>query len=141
LAEVPPFLWEMNSLENVRLWYCNLTAVPSSVKNLIHLKEVCFKGNQLNSLPDDLFALPELTYLNVGENKFAYLPESLNKLSKLDYLGIFSNPIKELKLDDNMLKHVRFIAAWNTELAPDFKNSIEKNSTITKVNQSGNGLH
>ena len=116
LSSFPSFIFNISTLEKIKIWSSNLTEVPTDINKLQNLKEICLQNNYLKTLPDELFMLPYLEYLNLGGNQFSMLSNDINKLEKLDYLGIYDNPIQSIPLNSSMFLHLRFLSIWYTNL-------------------------
>jgi leucine-rich repeat protein SHOC2 len=142
LSSFPSFIFNIRTLEKIKIWSSNLTEIPTDINKLQNLKEICFQNNYLKTLPDELFLLPYLEYLNLGGNQFSMLTNDINKLKKLDYLGLYENPINVIPLDANMFTHLRFLSIWNTTLPSNCKdNWIGLSETFTKVYLTKDGVH
>ena len=142
LSSFPSFIFNIPTLEKIKIWSSNLTELPTDIKKLQNLKEICMQNNSLKSLPNELFLLPNLEYLNLGGNQISMITNEINKLKKLDYLGLYENPINVIPLDANMFNHLRFLSIWNTNLPSNCKdNWIGLSKIFTKVYLTKDGVH
>ena len=71
-----------------------LIEFPNVIRSLRNLKVLWVTGCGIQSLPDWLGELSELTSLFIGNNKLADLPSSLTQLKHLKTLNLGSTPLK-----------------------------------------------
>jgi len=140
LKTVPNYLWNMKSLENLRILNSHLAVIPSDIQNLTQLKQICLMNNDLTEIPVELYKLSNLDYLSVGYNKITQINSAVNNLKKLTYFGVFGNPISTLELSDKFINHLDFFSAWDTKLPEDYFKSLNPKSAKTQINSSGKGI-
>lgn len=76
---------------------CGLTEFPREIFDLADSLEILdLSGNQLDTLPDDLYRLPHLRVLFCSDNRFTELPECLGRCSALTMIGFKANRIKHV---------------------------------------------
>jgi hypothetical protein len=76
---------------------CGLTEFPREIFNLADSLEILdLSGNQLDTLPDDLYRLPHLRVLFCSDNRFTELPECLGRCSALSMVGFKANRIEHV---------------------------------------------
>ncbi|WP_458128035.1 leucine-rich repeat-containing protein kinase family protein [Pseudomonas sp. Z2-11] len=76
---------------------CGLTEFPREIFNLADSLEILdLSGNQLDTLPDDLYRLPRLRVLFCSDNCFTELPECLGRCSALTMIGFKANRIEHV---------------------------------------------
>jgi len=76
---------------------CGLTEFPREIFELADSLEILnLSGNQLDTLPDDLYRLPHLRVLFCSDNRFTELPECLGRCSALTMVGFKANQIERV---------------------------------------------
>lgn len=97
-TDAPVEEWQCLHFENSKLVgiYLNDKGlkgdVPAEIANLANLRELSMEGNQITSLPEELWSLTNLTYLNVSRNKLSGpLPAAAKNLSQLNELVLSDN--------------------------------------------------
>ncbi len=71
----------------------NLTELPDSLWQLTQLTFLNLSSNQLTTLPDSLGQLTQLTSLNLPNNRLTALPDSLGQLTQLTSLNLSNNQL------------------------------------------------
>lgn len=84
--------------ERLDLTKCSLTTLPSSVKELTHMKEFYLYQNKLVTLPTEIGCLVNLHILAVNENSLTSLPDSLANLKQLKVLDLRHNKLNEVSI-------------------------------------------
>ena len=95
LAEATQNLWMVLQQQNTKLpqlqSYLSIKVEfsnPSSAHLFKNVNKLKMFDMELTVLPDELFSLSELTYLDLSENELSDLPEEITQLQKLTYLNI-----------------------------------------------------
>ncbi|WUR02272.1 CCR4-not complex 3'-5'-exoribonuclease subunit CCR4 (CCR4) [Vairimorpha necatrix] len=70
--------------------------LSNSLFQLIFLKELNLRGNELENIPSDIFILKNLEILNLSKNKIKFLPPKMGKMVNL----------KEIYLSDNLISNI-----------------------------------
>ena len=66
---IPSELWSMTNLTKLRITYSHLTEIPTSISGFKQLSELCLANNSISKVPEELYTLKNITYLNLGFNK------------------------------------------------------------------------
>ena len=131
VTSLPKDFGKLNKLEVLLLNDTSIKKLPKSFSNLSSLKklsiynklinidvefpvsieEIDFRGNKLNEIPDSLFSLPKLKYLDISDNSFTELPFIENNALKT--LKIARTPFGIFK--SNILKAKQFYATCEVE--------------------------
>ena len=104
LLSVPPELFQMHSLQVLKLTYNRLVELPSSdnpldpVYTASQIKYLDLDWNQLKVLPEDLFRgfAPSLEELSVNQNKLHDLPPGIWVMPKLKRLQLGHNRLSRM---------------------------------------------
>jgi len=104
------YLDNFPKLEELRMNYCGIYELPTSLGNLKELKKLSLKGNSVNSLPIELNELFYLKEIDISNNLFRSLPYVLGGQWSLEKLELHGNPLEGL---ENVIKHLKNL--------PDFK--------------------
>ncbi|MCG6576790.1 protein kinase [Pseudomonas sp. AF32] len=76
---------------------CGLTQFPREIFDLADSLEILdLSGNQLDTLPDDLYRLSRLRILFCSDNRFTELPECLGRCAALTMVGFKANRIERV---------------------------------------------
>ncbi|KAK3903601.1 hypothetical protein C8A05DRAFT_43203 [Staphylotrichum tortipilum] len=81
-----------SSLGSLILTNNQLTYLPASIGDCVHLQECMLAGNQLRELPAEMARCKQLQLLRLSSNCLADLPDWLFTLPELAYLSFASNP-------------------------------------------------
>ncbi len=77
-----------------------LQTLPESITKLTNLSSLYLYSNQLSTLPESITKLTNLTSLNLSSNQLSTLPESITKLTNLTALDLsnipFTSPPQEV---------------------------------------------
>src|SRR6185503_7314949 len=87
---------QLKNLEVIDLGGNYLKTLPAGFCNLIKLKELNLKRNEITVLPDEFGNLKNLTGLDLSYNKLATLPLSFFMLKKLIQLNLDWNELTYL---------------------------------------------
>ena len=96
LTSVPEALWELTTLQRLRLEHNQLRSVPEALGHLKALQRLRLDKNQLTSVPEALWQLTALRTLCLHNNHFTSVSEALGKLTQLRWLTLDNNQLKTL---------------------------------------------
>lgn len=77
--------------KELRVWLIKHQAIDTMLKEAVDIKRLDLSGLGLQSLPDALSMLSELTVLNLANNKLSELPRTFSDLKKLNNLDLRRN--------------------------------------------------
>ena len=83
-------------ITGISLFSCGLSTIPKIIESFSSLNEIYLRGNNLDSIPDELCSLPVLEILDLSENQLKELPDLIRSLSKLRELHLESNQLNNL---------------------------------------------
>ena len=83
--------------------------------DIFHTRGLSFKGMHLKKVPDALFKLIHLKYLNLTDTGLRYLPRTIAKLQRLEQLEIADNYITKLP---DTFKYLKSLVQFNCEGNP-----------------------
>ena len=98
---------KLTSLKILEIYRNKLSAIPESIGKLSSLEKLNLVGNQLSSLPESIAKLQSLKELHLHSNKFTVFPEVITKLKSLQILGFSSNRLSRLPESISDLKSLR----------------------------------
>ncbi|MFX1599214.1 MAG: leucine-rich repeat domain-containing protein [Promethearchaeota archaeon] len=84
---------EEEHVTGLSLFSCGLQTIPKEIEIFTSLKKIFVRGNNLNTITEELFSLPSLEILDLSENQLTELPKSINLLSSLKELHLESNQL------------------------------------------------
>jgi len=117
---------------------CGLDQIPNEVFDLVHLKSLSLKGNNLQSIPKEIKKLANLVSLSISNNEISELPDELFELQNLETLSIKQNKVKVLPNNFGKLKRLSTLSAigCGIELIEDgFCNLKELKSLYLRKNK------
>jgi Leucine-rich repeat (LRR) protein len=122
-------------LEMLDLSNNQLTLLPNEIVNLGSLKELILDGNRmtsipllptlnrlyvsmnkLRSIPDTVWKLQNLQYLDFSDNRISNVPEEIDRLTNLKDLNLAGNQLKMLPSSIGSLMHLECLILDNNKL-------------------------
>lgn len=91
----PSIFIEDKRIMRINLEGCNLSSLPSSMKELKNLKRLILSNNPLKEIPEVIHYLISLEKLNLSFNSIKIIPDSLDDLLNLESLDLSHNCINE----------------------------------------------
>ncbi|CAA7028054.1 unnamed protein product [Microthlaspi erraticum] len=99
----------LKSLEDLALSSCNISEFPKFIQNQTRLRSLDISTNRIEGqVPEWLWSLPELEYVNISQNSFSGFEGSADVIQKSDnlfLLDISSNNFQDLPLLPKSLNH------------------------------------
>ncbi len=95
LQEIPPEVWEMEHITELKLSDNQLRSLPPEIGRLQQLETLRLENNRLQSLPPELAQLQNLKFLDLRHNRFTTFPDVLLELPNLETLYL-ANRMGEL---------------------------------------------
>eukprot|EP00935_MAST-01C_sp_MAST-1C-sp1_P000406 g406.t1 len=96
LLEVPPAVFDLHSLQILRLNGNQLLEIPPAVRSLVQLHTLHATGNLLVDLPAEIGSLRKLRELVLDNNQLEELPDEICKLGLLRKLSVNTNRLQAL---------------------------------------------
>lgn len=93
--------------ERLVLSHKGITQLPEQIGQLVHLRTLDLRDNQLTTLPEQIGVLPKLSELWLARNEFTTLPEPIRQLSTLRWLTVEGNHLERLPRWIGELKQLR----------------------------------
>jgi Leucine-rich repeat (LRR) protein len=94
---IPPEVWNTTDCNCLYLTDNYITSLPPQIGLLQNLEELDLSNNfTLDTLPEELQILMNLTYLNLGQTGFKTFPEVVFKISNLKTLTFLGNTLPTL---------------------------------------------
>jgi leucine-rich repeat protein SHOC2 len=107
---------KLHQVPELSLRYSNLDTLPESLLGLSDLTGLDLSDNYLTRLPDNLGDLTNLTWLNLDNNQLVNLPESLGKLTNLKRLNLYNNRLVTLPESIGNLSSLTRLNLYNNQL-------------------------
>jgi Leucine-rich repeat (LRR) protein len=121
------------------LTYLGLETLPETLGDLANLTSLNLSGNRLKALPGWLSNLTNLTELDLGDNRLNTLPEWLGDLTNLTVLALSHNPFSALPEWLGDLTNLTDLNLYGCQLKtlPDILGDL---TNLTTLNLHGNQL-
>ncbi len=98
LRRMPRIMFDLLFLRRVSFWDNQIVEIPSEIKQLVKLEELCLSENLLTTLPEEMYALSSLRKLYLDCNKFSDIPISISRLKEMRYLNLRKNVLSQFPL-------------------------------------------
>ncbi len=93
-----------------------LTTLPLEIWALSNLKSLYLDHNQLTTLPPQIVQLTQLRLLSLSYNNFTDLPAALSGLQNLQWLSVANNQLSTLPAVISELKNLKVLSLSNNQL-------------------------
>ena len=130
---------EEGHITGLNLFSCGLSIIPKEIELFTSLKRIFIRGNNLNTITEELFSLPSLEILDLSENQLTELPKSINLLSSLKELHLESNQLNFLPETIGSLKSLEILDLSENKLK-SVPNSIGEMHQLKTLDLSGNKI-
>lgn len=127
-----------NTIVELVLTSNKIQSIPESIGNLVNLTTLFLNKNQLEILPESVGQLTNLNILSLEHNRLKSLPESIGNLQKLSLLYINGNQISDFPDSMIYLYRLRKIYMDINRLTPrsmDVLKQIRINNPNLKINR------
>ena len=98
-----------------------LESLPEWIGELENLTQIEASRNRLTSLPTEIGSLKNLLYLDFRDNRLKSLPEELGRLRKLKQLNLYNNRLKSLPVEMGNLEDAMGIGGLDLRKNPLLK--------------------
>ena len=116
-----------------------INTLPDTIGSLLNLTYLSLSGNQLAILPDTIGYLASLSGLELSKNNLTELPDSIGELSCLSYLNLRNNRLTKLPENICNLLHLSRLDLSDNYLL-ELPENISKLTKLTELSLSGNPL-
>ncbi|KAJ9449629.1 Dual specificity protein phosphatase 1 [Diplonema papillatum] len=96
LREVPVRVFACEHLTALDLSDNSLAELPPAISQLFSLEKLCLRSNQLERVPDEICGLPMLATLFLDENRLTALPDRFREMEQLRVLGLDWNDFQQI---------------------------------------------
>jgi leucine-rich repeat protein SHOC2 len=116
-----------------------INTLPENIENLSDLTGLSLRENQLNTLPESIGNLTNLTKIDLNYNKIATLPDSISNLSNLIELSLCGNKLITLSNSICNISNLMWLDLCDNQLSilPD---NVINLSKLVGLNLEGNPL-
>ncbi len=129
-------LWNLGSID---IEYMHLNTVPEPIFNVRQLSSLNLSNNDITEIPSEIAELENLFILNLSNNNLKNLPTSIENLKRLYELNISNNDFKSLPESIYALINLRVLRVSNNNLE-SISNDINKLKNLNLLNLSNNNL-
>lgn len=137
---VPSEIAYLNKLKTLKISSTNDTLkLPLTLRYLKNLKDLTIENCLLDSVTEEIFNIPNLSFLNLSNTNTFYLPVTLSKLKQLEVLILDGNYINKIPYQIYLLKNLRFLSIKNNKL-PKLPDSISQLENLTVLDVRGNNF-
>ncbi len=106
---------------------------------LTNLKELSLTYCSIDTLPNIISNLKDVTVLKLGGNYLSFLPSEIGKLTNLTTLNLYSNQIKKLPVEIGNLKNLTFLYLAKNKLS-SLPEEVKNLTNLTELNLSDNNI-
>lgn len=121
----PAVLFEMDRLQNLDLYRCGLTSIPSDIRSMGSLASLNIGANELRDLPDELIDLDQLETLKLGGsfggNPLERVPGVVPRLGNLRSLGLRGCRITDLPAEVGKMSALELLDLSDNPLNPELE--------------------
>ena len=137
MREVPEYLKELTSLENLDLSYNPLKELPKWIGELKSLRILKITNSGLKELPEEIGRLHNLEVLNARGNHLKGLPDTIGNLKSLRILELYQNNLKTLPESIGNVFNLKKLSLYENEIET-FPDSIGNLKGLEELNASKN---
>jgi len=113
-----PFCAQSQLLDSIQLETAYVyTSMEEALKEPYKVYRLHLRKQKLDSIPAEVFSLPNLQELDVSKNKISALPDNIGELQRLQILNISGNNIEQLPHSIGDLKELKKLFANKNKLA------------------------
>ncbi|GMQ63830.1 leucine-rich repeat domain-containing protein [Vallitalea maricola] len=98
MTSFPAVILEMKQLKKVELAFNEeIKALPKAINKLENLEYLSCYMSGVTDIPDELWELKRLRYVDLGESEVEYLSDEVKKSTSLERLVLSMTPIPEAR--------------------------------------------
>ena len=116
LNEIPKEIFQLKSLNELRIRFSNIKEIPAQIANLSNLETLDLEYNSITKIPESISKLNNLSTLDLSSNSIVEIPISLFSCKSLDALYITHNNIKHIPEEIKNLKNLHFLMLNNNKI-------------------------
>lgn len=87
-------------------WFTN---IADALRNHSIVSRLTLRGQGLSEIPQEIFQLKNLVYLDVSKNKITRVPSGIGNFQNLKYLDLSKNDIEYVSPDIGKLRNLRYL--------------------------------
>lgn len=92
ITEIPDVIVSLSNLDDLLLYRNEISYVTTRLSELTKLWRVIISGNNITTIPESLWTMPDIAIIDVGNNNISSLPITKINSKTLDYLYVRGNP-------------------------------------------------
>lgn len=138
-GNIPAEIGNLSYLENLRLWWPDLTELPPEIGRLTNLTDLDLLSSSLTSLPPEIGNLTNLINLNLSSNSLSSLPPEIGNLANLVTLDLSSNGLENVPPDVWRLHNLVTLDLTGNSLT-ELPEGIDQLTNLTDLSLRGNSL-
>ncbi|MCL2758991.1 MAG: hypothetical protein FWD22_02130 [Treponema sp.] len=130
----------LNNLEKLCIWGSEfkITELPEIFSNFKELHSFSFAGNFITHLPQSIYNLEKLTYMEIGSTGISEIDKKIENLKNLETLHLFDNMLETLP--DTIFNLPRLTVLNLEENLIKQKDIIDIRSKVAELNKSGKNI-
>ncbi|MCB8978942.1 MAG: hypothetical protein H6657_16125 [Ardenticatenaceae bacterium] len=138
-GNIPAEIGNLSYLENLRLWWPDLTELPPEIGRLTNLTDLDLFSSSLTSLPPEIGNLTNLINLNLSSNSLSSLPPEIGNLANLVTLDLSGNGLKNVPPELWRLHNLATLDLTGNSLT-ELPEGIDQLTNLTDLSLRGNSL-
>lgn len=131
---------EFPLLERLSISHSSIKKIPLAITKLLHLKSLSFhECRNLRRMPEVLFELKGLEYLNLGFCGITKIPKKLGDLDRLNFLSLEAGRIRKIPEELHLLSQLRHLSLYGNQISV-LPNAISNLSSLEFLSVAANRL-
>ena len=133
LDSLPDGLWELDSLQELRLSNNEIESLSARIGNLKFLRSLFISSNRLRALPSTIGELESVTFLHAGYNRLTSIPASIGDMASLVYLHFGNNNIEHFPPEIAQCTHLTHLVVSGNPISEEEKMKLRAWLPNTKI--------
>jgi Leucine-rich repeat (LRR) protein len=135
----PDTMGYLESLGSISIIQCGLDSIPNSLLKISQVSALDFGANAIKVFPDWLYGMEHLRSLSLWDNHLESLPINIARFYKLTYLDLSNNQLSVLPSSFSGLTNLTYLSLHNNQLRV-FPLEVLSLANLEKLHLSRNGF-